>query len=77
MTFEILSQSAPVLRAMTAADAPAAGDIIYRAIARAFRDHGQPEPLADAAEGESLARLYLDLDPEGTLVAERADFRGR
>jgi ribosomal protein S18 acetylase RimI-like enzyme len=71
MSFSIQVGSSPALRAMTAADAPAVGNMIYRAIGRVFRDHGQPEPIADAAEGEALARLYLALDPEGSLVAER------
>lgn len=56
---------------MTAADAPAVGQIIYNAIARVFRDHGQPEPIADSNEGERIARLYLDIDPEDGLIVVR------
>jgi len=70
MSFEFLRTDAD-LRQMTANEAPVVGDIIYRAIARAFRDHGQPEPIADAEQGERIARLYLDLDPEDALVAVR------
>jgi ribosomal protein S18 acetylase RimI-like enzyme len=70
MSFPFLRTDAD-LRRMTADDAPVVGDIIYRAIARAFRDHGQPEPIADAEHGGELARLYLQLDPEESLVALR------
>jgi len=69
MSFQIQSGNRPELAPLAAGDAPAAGAIIYRAIARAFRDHGLPEPIADEDQGERLARLYLALDPEGCLVA--------
>ena len=71
MSFPILTGGAPELRPMAADDAAAVGAIIYRAIARAFRDHGQPEPIAGEAEGERLARLYLEIDPGGAVVAVR------
>ena len=73
MTFPILESpsGAPVIKPMTAGDAPLIGSIIYRAIGRVFRDHGQPEPVADEHEGELLAHRYLALDPDGALVAER------
>jgi ribosomal protein S18 acetylase RimI-like enzyme len=71
MSFEILRADTAQVRAMTEADAQAVGAVIYHAIGRIFRDHGQPEPIADEREGERLARLYLELDPEGALVVER------
>lgn len=71
MSFPILEAGAPELRPMAAGDVAAVGAIIYRAIARAFRDHGQPEPIAGEPEGERLARLYLELDPGGAVVAVR------
>jgi len=71
MSFQILRGEEPDLAPLTVAEAPAVGAIIYRAIARAFRDHGLPEPIADEAQGEQLARLYLALDPDGCLVARR------
>lgn len=71
MSFQILRGDLPELAPMTSGDVPAVGAIIYRAIARAFRDHGLPEPIADEAEGERLAELYLALDAGGCLVARR------
>jgi GNAT superfamily N-acetyltransferase len=71
MSFQIQRGNRPELAPLAAGDTPAVGAIIYRAIARAFRDHGLPEPIADEAQGERLAQLYLALDPEGCLVARR------
>ena len=71
MTFPILESGAPAIKPMAAGDAPLIGAMLYRAIGRVFRDHGQPEPVADEQEGEALARRYLALDPDGALVAER------
>jgi predicted N-acetyltransferase YhbS len=71
MSFEILRADTTQVRVMTAADAKVVGTLIYRAIGRIFRDHGQPEPIADEREGERLALLYLELDPQGSLVVER------
>lgn len=73
MSFEFLRADAAHadVRPMAAEDITAVGEIIYGAIARVFRDHGQPEPIADAGHGERIARLYLDLDPEGAMVALR------
>jgi GNAT superfamily N-acetyltransferase len=34
-----------------------------------FRDHGQPEPIADPAEGQAIAASYLEIDPGAALVA--------
>ncbi len=73
MTVDIQRRDLPELVPMAANDAPAAGAVIYRAIARAFRDHGLPEPIADETEGEHLARLYLTLDPADAVVARRGD----
>ena len=71
MSFEILRADLAQVRVMTEADVQAVGAVIYHAIGRVFRDHGQLEPIADEREGERLARLYLELDPEGALVVER------
>jgi GNAT superfamily N-acetyltransferase len=71
MSIEIQSGGSADLRPMTDDDAPAVGGLVYRAIARAFRDHGQPEPIAGEEEGERLARLYLTLDPQNAIVATR------
>ena len=71
MSFEILRADTAQSRPMTETDAAIVGALIYRAIGRIFRDHGQPEPIADEGEGERLARRYLELDPDGALVVER------
>jgi len=71
MTFPILDSAATAIKPIAPEDAPAIGSLIYQAIGRVFRDHGQPEPVADADEGTALARRYLALDPDGALKAER------
>jgi len=56
-------------------DIPAAGRIIHRAFAAAFRRHGYIEPITSAESGEALAAAVYTADPAGSIGLESP--RGR
>ncbi len=57
------------IRPLTATDVEPVGVIIYETMAAAYRDHGLLEPIADADAGAAMARNYLELDADDSIVA--------
>jgi hypothetical protein len=58
------------LRSLEPRELQAAGAVLHDAFRRAALDHGAPAAFRDPAESTALAKLYLDAEPEGCVVAE-------
>ena len=59
------------IRRMQEGDIPQVAEIMVNAFNDVFRRHGYPEPFPSAEVGTSLARGYLNLEPEDCFTASQ------
>jgi GNAT superfamily N-acetyltransferase len=66
-----IAPTPPRTRPLVLKDVEEAGDILYQAFGAVYAERGFRPPFPSPEAGAWLARAYLDLDPQGAVVAER------